>query len=210
MNFKTPIIRIIDDDPALLRSQTLLLETLGWTVKAYNSALDFLEKDDLDTPGCLILDVRMPGMTGLELQNELSKMSIKNIYIIFTSAHGDIAMAVHAVQEGALDFLEKPVEPTILIQKVNKAITLCLQGMVADQQSEDISYKVNRLTFRERDVSNLIAQGLRNKEIARVLGIEESTVKMHRANALAKLGVSNAAELTRLFTILEFQQQNKK
>lgn len=201
--YQPPLIRIVDDDRELRESQKMLLETLGWEVQTYESAVKFLEEDHLIRPGCLILDVRMPGMTGLELQQELEKRGVANLAIIFLSAHGDIQMAVHTMRHGAIDFLEKPVQPHVLLQRVTTAIAKTLQDNAKQEEFAQLKARVDKLSMREREVAQLIAQGLRNKNIARELGIEESTVKMHRANAMVKLAVTTPAELTRIFTTLE-------
>lgn len=202
MRDQSVLIRIVDDDSAFADSQKLLIASLGWEVATYRSAVEFLRDDALERPGCLLLDVRMPAMTGLQLQEELAKRQAK-LPIIFLSAHGDIAMAVHTMRHGAVDFLEKPVEPRVLLQRVTTAVAM---GIAANNQTEAlerISASIERLSARERTIAQLVSEGLRNKEIARKLGIEESTVKMHRANAMAKLGANTSAQLTRIFTIAE-------
>lgn len=163
----------------------------------------FLSDDELTRPGCLILDVRMPGMTGLELQQELMRREIKNISIIFLSAHGDIAMATHTMRHGAVDFLEKPVQPQKLLQRVTTAVARTIQKTAREEELTDLRERLGKLTGREREVAKLLSEGMRNKEIARSLGIEETTVKMHRANLQAKLGVKSTAELTRIFITVE-------
>ena len=173
----TPLIRIVDDDPELLASQKMLLETLGWEVITYASGVEFLKHDELKRPGCVVLDMRMPGMTGLEVQEELENRGVTHLSIIFLTAHGEVDAAVHAMRHGAADFIQKPAEP----------------------------HKMLKLSPRENDVARCIARGLRNKEIARELGIEETTVKMHRQNALIKLDARSSAELVRIFTILDYE-----
>ena len=200
-----PLIRIVDDDKEFLDSQKLLLETLGWEVCTYQSAREFLERDFLTRPGCLLLDVRMPEMTGLELQQELEKRGVAHLPIVFLSAHGDISMAVHTMRHGAVDFLEKPVKPQVLLQRVSMSIATSLRQSAKKEEADILRARVSKLTGREQEIARLVAHGLRNKEIARELGIEETTVKMHRANALAKLGASSSAELTRIFTIIEIK-----
>lgn len=199
-----PLIRIIDDDAELRNSQKMLLERLGWEVATYSSAIEFLENDAMSRPGCMILDVRMPEMTGLELQRKLKEQK-STIPIIFLSAHGDISMAVQTMQNGAVDFLEKPVEPQQLLARVNAAIASSLRQSVTDEETARIIERVEKLSPRERKVAELVTRGLRNKVIARELGIEETTVKMHRANAALKLGVGTTAELARLMTIAEIK-----
>ena len=197
MTTTLPLIRIVDDDEELRNSQKMLLASLGWSVKTYESALAFLSDDELTRPGCLILDVRMPGMTGLELQQELMRREI------FLSAHGDIAMATHTMRHGAVDFLEKPVQPQKLLQRVTTAVARTIQKTAREEELTDLRERLGKLTGREREVAKLLSEGMRNKEIARSLGIEETTVKMHRANLQAKLGVKSTAELTRIFITVE-------
>lgn len=203
----TPLIRLVDDDEEFLDSQKMLLESLGWDVKTYTRPKVFLLEDDLARPGCVILDVRMPEMTGLQVQAELEKRETAHLPVIFLSAHGDIAMAVHTMQHGAVDFLEKPVDPQTLLQRVSMAIATSLRSSARQDEVEQLKSRVAKLSGREREIAQLVAHGLRNKEIARKLNIEETTVKMHRANALAKLAANSSAELTRIFTILEIKEE---
>lgn len=194
---KKPIIHIVDDDVELVESFTLLLQTMGWEVASYTNGPGFLRTSDLGSPGCIVLDMRMPGMTGLEVQEELIKRGCK-VPILFLSAHGSISIAVQAVQHGAMDFLEKPVDPFALVQKVSQAVTLSIERIAQDSQAEDFRSKLGLLTPREKDVIREVLAGAQNKEAARKLGLEVSTVKMHRANAFAKLGVHSQSELIKL------------
>lgn len=194
---KKPIIHIVDDDVELVESFTLLLQTMGWEVASYTNGPDFLRTADLGSPGCIVLDMRMPGMTGPEVQEELIKRGCK-VPILFLSAHGSISIAVQAVQHGAMDFLEKPVDPFALVQKVSQAVTLSIERIAQDSQAEDFRNKLGLLTPREKDVIREVLAGAQNKEAARKLGLEVSTVKMHRANAFAKLGVHSQSELIKL------------
>lgn len=208
MSDTTVLIRIVDDDEEFAASQKMLIESLGWEVVTYASATEFLAEDALERPGCLILDVRMPVMTGLELQQELEKRACP-LPIIFLSAHGDIDMAVHTMRHGAADFLQKPVEPQRLLTQVTKAVAASIRQTNEYDELQKLVERIDKLSNREREIAKLVSQGLRNKEIARKLGIEETTVKMHRANAMAKLAANTSAELTRLFTILELKQNGK-
>ena len=208
MSDTTVLIRIVDDDEEFAASQKMLIESLGWEVVTYASATEFLAEDALERPGCLILDVRMPVMTGLELQQELEKRACP-LPIIFLSAHGDIDMAVHTMRHGAADFLQKPVEPQRLLTQVTKAVAASIRQTNEYDKLQKLVERIDKLSNREREIAKLVSQGLRNKEIARKLGIEETTVKMHRANAMAKLAANTSAELTRLFTILELKQNGK-
>ena len=203
----SPLIRIVDDDQELLVSQKMLLETLGWEVVTYSSGVDFLRMDALKRPGCVVLDVRMPGMTGLEVQEQLEQKGIEHIAVIFLSAHGDMPMAVHTMRHGAVDFISKPADPRYLLERVAQSVTKSIEKSEREAEIQNLKELAQGLSPRERDVARLIAQGLRNKEIARELGIEETTVKMHRGNAMLKLRAKTSAELIRIFTILDFQSE---
>lgn len=194
---RKPIIHIVDDDVELVESTTLLLQTMGWEVASYGCGSEFLEQADLDRPGCIVLDMRMPGMTGLEVQEALVNEGCR-LPILFLSAHGSISIAVEALQHGACDFLEKPIEPLLLVQKVSQAVARCLERMAEEVRSNDFKSKFDTLTPREKDVIREVLAGAQNKEAARALGLEVSTIKMHRANAFAKLGVHSQSELIKL------------
>ena len=165
-----PLIRVIDDDYAMRRSWAFLIEGEGWEVVTYSNALAFLAANDFSRPGCLLLDVRMPRMSGLELQNALKDKGV-DLPIIFISGHGDIDMAVRGLKSGAVDFLQKPVDDRKLLES---------------------------LTQREREVIRMVAQGASNKAVAEGLGISEKTVQVHRGSAYRKLEIHNAAEIARL------------
>lgn len=193
----TPLIRIVDDDEGLAESFRLLLESMGWETRVWTDGRTFLEQDDLQGPGCILLDVRMPGLSGLDVQAALADKG-SSLPVIFLSAHGTIAMAVQALKHGADDFLEKPVDPMALLQKVSFAVT---RSAAAAEQSRAQTAGLDRfarLTGREKEVVDEVLGQNANKDIARHLGIEVSTVKMHRANAFAKLGVHSPAELIEL------------
>lgn len=192
-----PLIRIVDDDPSLGESFALLLETMGWDVARYTDGTTFLTEDSLEGPGCIVLDVRMPGLTGLDVQAELEKRGSK-LPILFLSAHGTIAMAVHTLQHGASDFLEKPVDPMVFLQKVSRAVAASVDEHTRTKEEAGKLERFQSLTPREKEVVRGVLEGKANKVIARDLGLEVSTVKMHRANAFAKLGVHSPSELTRL------------
>lgn len=194
---KKPIVQIVDDDVELVESFRLLLETMGWEVETFSDGATFLEKGDRTGPGCIVLDMRMPGMTGLEVQERLEKEGC-TLPVIFLSAHGTISLAVQTVRNGALDFLEKPVEPMAFVQKVSQAISASVARAMEDVQADDFRQKFSRLTPRERDVVDAVLRGVQNKVAARELGLEVSTIKMHRANAFAKLGVHSQGELIKL------------
>lgn len=190
------LIRIVDDE-SLLFSTQIYLEALGWKVVTYNNAIDFLNRDNLNLPGCLILDVRMPRMTGLELQELLESRGFGQFPIIFLSGHGDIEMAVHTMSHGAVTFLEKPADPEKLAEAVQKAVDIGIMKGKNEKELRELRRRFNSLTPREEEVIKLVAQGLSNKEIAEKLNVALTTVKMHRGNASDKLEVHSAAEITK-------------
>lgn len=194
---KKPVVQIVDDDVELVQSFRLLLETMGWEVLTYADGQDFLKRGDRVGPGCIVLDMRIPGMTGLEVQAALEKEGCQ-LPILFLSAHGSISLAVQTVQHGALDFLEKPVDPMAFVQKVSQAISLSVSRAMEASEGDDFRAKFAKLTPRERDVIEAVIHGAQNKVAARQLGLEVSTIKMHRANAFAKLGVHSQGELIKL------------
>lgn len=191
-----PLVRIVDDDEELLRSTAFLIRMAGFDVLTYSLALTFLSMDDPTRPGCLLLDHRMPGMTGMELQETLVERG-ETLPIIFLSAHGDIPMAMQAVHRGALDFLVKPVDPEVLVEAVKKAVHKSLDEVRTADESAQVQAATERLTERELEVAQLVAEGLLNKQIADRLGISLPTVKMHRGNVTKKLGVRSAVAIAR-------------
>ena len=170
---------------------------MGWETVSYTDGAKFLAEDDFTRPGCIILDVRMPGMTGLDVQAQLEKIQV-SVPILFLSAHGTIQMAVHTVHHGAVDFLEKPVDPMILVQKVAQCVSTSVSANAQAILLDSKKARFDELTPRENDVVRLVLANAANKVIARELGLEVSTVKMHRANAFAKLGVHSPSELIKL------------
>lgn len=179
------IVRVVDDDPDVRRSWQFVIEGEGWNVLTYASALEFLEKDSPFTPGCLVLDVRMPGMSGIELQHEM-KLRGDTLPIIFISAHGDIDMAVKTMKDGADDFLSKPVTPERLLDALEQARAA-----------------FRRLSAREQEVATGVARGLLNKQIAYELNISEKTVIAHRSSLCKKLGARTAADITRMLMTID-------
>ena len=193
---KDALVRIVDDDAEQLKSLAFLLRMGGFEVMIYQSAQSFLEMDDPRKPGCLLLDHRMPGMTGMELQAELVERG-SLLPVIFLSAHGDIPMAMQAVHRGAMDFLVKPTAPDVLIAAVEKAVKKSFEDLAADAGQADLAEKAATLTDRELEVARLVAQGLLNKQIGDKLGISLPTVKLHRGNAAKKLGVRSAVAMAK-------------
>lgn len=192
-----PLIRVIDDDYAMRRSWAFLIEGEGWEVVTYSNALAFLAANDFSRPGCLLLDVRMPRMSGLELQNALKDKGV-DLPIIFISGHGDIDMAVLGLKSGAVDFLQKPVDDRKLLDAISNAVLKNLNARRADAEISSFKTKLESLTQREREVIRMVAQGASNKAVAEGLGISEKTVQVHRGSAYRKLEIHNAAEIARL------------
>ena len=188
------LVRIVDDDSDLRAAIRFLLESEGWDVADYYSAADFLLNDDPEIPGCLILDVRMPEMTGIELQGEL-KQHLRQIPIVFLSAHGDIEMAVKTLHEGAVDFLTKPVQEDKLVPVISRAVKLDLIKRGLSFDHEEIKERYKELTERETQIVSLLIKGLLNREIGERLGISTRTVEVHRARAFKKLQVHTISEL---------------
>ena len=194
---RIPTVHVVDDDDAVRSSLRLLLKSVGLPTVTYESARDFLAGYDSDQPGCLVLDVRMPGMSGPELQEELNRRGAM-IPVIFVTGHGDIPMAVEAMQHGAFDFLQKPFRDQDLITRVQKALELDAQNRAELREASLIRDRYESLTPREREVFQLLALGKANKEVAAMLGLSLGTVKKHRENLQRKLDCHSAAELARL------------
>ena len=192
-----PLIHIVDDDDSLRSALQRLLAAAGYRVKAYASAGEFLLDPPADAPGCLLLDLRMPGPSGLDLQEALVRHGIR-LPVIFLSGHGDLATGVRAMKAGAVDFLSKPVEREPLLAAVARALELDATQRAASGVDREMRARFAQLTAREREVFELVAAGRLNKQIAEALGIAERTVKAQRAQVMAKLGAANAAELGRI------------
>jgi RNA polymerase sigma factor (sigma-70 family) len=189
---------IVDDDDAVRDSLGLIMEAAGINCQAFESAEHFLKVYCPDTPGCLLLDVNMPGMNGNELQAELNYRNI-HLPIIFLTAHGDIPLTVHVIKAGAVDFLTKPIPGAVLIERVQAVLQQ--EDRMQEQAIAEhaLCDSLNSLTSRESEVLPLILEGHSNKQIARHLGISYRTIEVHRARILKKTGVNNLMELARLY-----------
>lgn len=192
-----PLIRLLDDDPDQLTSLELLLSGEGWDTAAYLDAREFFTADTPSRPGCLILDVRMPQMTGLEVQTELNRRQYP-LPIIFLTGHGDVDMAVHTLLNGAKDFLQKPVAPERLLTSIARVVQEDLDQRSLFIDEAQWLKRFQTLTDRERDIVFDVIEGKLNKDIARRLGISERTVQAHRLSAYKKLDVHNVADLAPL------------
>jgi len=200
MNESNAIIFVVDDDAAMRRSLAYLFDSAGWQVQTFESARDFLQRYEGHVPGCLLLDVRMPLMSGLELQQELNNRTghAISLPVIFLSGHGDLAMAVQTMKAGACDFLEKPCKDQVLLDAVSRAVARSVEESRSAASANTAQSALARLTAREREVALLMAEGKASKVIARELGISDKTVQVHRHNTMEKLGLHSAAEVARL------------
>ena len=189
-----PLIHVVDDDDSLRSALLLLLSAGGFEARGYGSAGDFLLNPLPDRPGCVLLDLRMPGPSGLDLQEALRDKGIR-LPVIFLTGHADVPTSVRAMKTGAVDFLAKPVERETLFEALQRALALDAAGRADRAEASRLRARFANLTPREREVFELVVAGRLNKQIAGQLGIAERTVKADRAQVLAKLGVGSAAEL---------------
>lgn len=192
------VIRIVDDDEELLTSFRFLLEGEGWFVRTYNSAESFLEKDNFNVPGCAIVDIRMTGMSGLELQDVLNARGIK-LPLIFLSGHGTVETVVDTLKSGAVTFLSKPPSLDKLKEAIENAL---MNAKELDDQKKDFQ-NWQSLTSKEKEVARLVSEGLLNKQIADELGIAERTVQTHRTMVYRKLDVKNNIEVYKILNKLK-------
>ena len=193
----TPIIHVVDDDPSFRTAVTRLLRAAKYEVRGYASASEFLDSDPCAVPGCILLDLRMPGLSGLDLQQSLARLE-NRLPIIFLTGHGDIPASVRAMKAGAVDFLIKPVRREALLRAVENALGVDAKGRAARAVLREIHDRYENLTPREREVLAHVVGGKLNKQIASDLGTAERTIKAHRASIMDKLGAQSVAELVRL------------
>lgn len=188
---------IVDDDVGVRDGLCLLLESINQPCEVFESAFDFLDSYDPDRGGCLVLDIRMPRMTGLDLQEKLNQQGC-SLPVIFITGHGDIPMAVEAMRRGALDFIRKPFREQDLLDRINEALNCDTDARQKRQEQKALADKVSSLTAREREVFHRVADGKMNKVIAQELKISERTVEVHRSQVMKKLGVKTLAQLVRI------------
>jgi FixJ family two-component response regulator len=193
-----PLIRVVDDEAPLRRALVFLLESAGWRVAAYDSAEAFLTAwSEPAAPGCLILDIRMPMMSGLELQRILNDRAIR-LPVIFLTGHADVSIAVQAMKQGACELIEKPFKDQALLDAVGQAVRNDLARREETCTRMALRARLDRLSPREMEVAQLVADGLPNKTIGLQLDISERTVQVHRLHVMEKLGIHSAAELARM------------
>lgn len=198
---------IVDDDEAVRSSLRLLIRSVGLQAQAFASARDFLDAYDARHPGCLVLDVRMPGMSGLELQQELNQRGA-TIPVVFITGHGDVPMAVEAMQQGAFDFLQKPFRDQDLLDRVQRAMARDAESRASMAARSEIVTRLASLTPRETEVLRLVTRGKANKVVGAELGVSQRTVEIHRAHVMEKMHAGSLAELVRMVLDVEESTQN--
>ena len=197
MSSETGLVCVIDDNPAMRASVESLLRSVGHPVVSYPSAQDFLAAEPHDGPACLVLDVRLPGASGLEFQRELTRLG-RGYPVIFITGHGDVQMSVAAMKAGAIEFLTKPFRDQDLLDAVHKGLALDIERRRHLSEINALRARFETLTPREREILPLVASGLMNKQIAASLQLSEITVKVHRAQVMQKLQATSLADLVRL------------
>ena len=191
------LIHLVDDDEAIRRSAGFMLKTSGFDVKTYESGVELLKHAAALEPGVILLDIRMPGMDGLQVQEALQSRGV-TLPVIIMTGHGDVAVAVKAMKAGAVDFIEKPFEKAVLLSAIEQGVHRLDRIEISLEHAQQAAVRLQGLTPRERDVLNGLAQGLPNKTIAYDLGISPRTVEIHRANLMSKLGVKSLSEALRI------------
>lgn len=188
---------VVDDDQAMRNSLKWLIESVGVPVESFASADEFLARYEAGRPGCLVLDVRMPGMSGLELQEHLSSRNTRVPAVIITG-HGDVPMAVRAMKAGAVDFIEKPFNDEALLDAIRRALAFEERQRSEQYEHREIQARIDHLTPREREVMEMVTEGRSNKEIANALGVSAKTIEAHRARVMEKMQAGSLAELVRM------------
>ena len=198
---KQPIVFVVDDDPSVCAALKSLFGSVGLQVETFGSATDFLHRKLPDAPSCLVLDVRLPGLSGLDFQAELTKADIR-IPVVFVTGHGDIPMTVRAMKAGAVEFLTKPFRDQELLDAVQLGLKRDRERRQGESATADLRTRFAVLTPREKEVVSLVTAGLMNKQIAGDMGVSEITVKVHRGNAMRKMGARSLADLVKMMDAL--------
>lgn len=192
-----PLVFVVDDDPSVRKSLARLLKGAGWEVETFASVREFLARPRYEGPSCLVLDVRMPGLSGLDLQETLTAAG-RFLSIVFVSGYGDVPMSVKAMKGGAIDFLTKPLDQRALFGAIRVAVERTLADRRQHARATESRDRIRTLTPREAEVFSLVVTGMLNKQIGSALGIGEKTVKVHRARVMEKMRAGSLAELVRL------------
>jgi RNA polymerase sigma factor (sigma-70 family) len=190
-------VYVVDDDQAIRHAMELLMRSVGMNYEIFHSGDEFLANHTNDRAGCLVLDIRMPGLGGLELQEKLNEMD-STLPIIFITGHGDVPMAVEAMQKGAVDFIQKPFRDQELLDRIGEAIETDQERRSAREEKAEVLGKIEKLTNRERQVLDLVVTGKPNKVIAYELGVSQRTVEIHRARVMEKMRAKSLADLVRM------------
>jgi FixJ family two-component response regulator len=198
---QTPVVFIVDDDAAIRNAFKSLIRSVGLDVEVFGSASEFLQFNPPPGPNCLVLDIRLPGINGLDFQDELERMG-RHIPIIFLTGYGDIPMSVRAMKKGAVEFLTKPIRDQELLDAIWAALDTSRKQREQEETLASLRSRYDRLTNREREVVLLVASGLMNKQIAATLGVAEITVKVHRGNVMRKMDARSLAQLVRMIDAL--------
>ena len=197
MKDTTPVVFIVDDDSSIRRSLERLIQSVGLTAQSFASAAQFLQSGHREETGCLVLDVRMPEISGLDLQEKLTRAGIL-LPIIFISGHGTVPMSVRAMKAGAVDFIQKPFDEQDLLDAVYRAIDRCRQGKAEREELKEVQERLRSLTPKEYEVFACVITGMLNKNIADRLATSEKTIKVHRASIMRKMGARSVADLVRM------------
>jgi len=192
-----PLVHLVDDEEAIRRSVGFMLKTSGFRIRAYESGVELLKSASGLEPGCILLDIRLPGMDGLEVQAKLRDKGV-TLPVIIMTGHGDVSLAVQAMKAGAVDFIEKPFEKAVLLSAIENGMERLDRSAKSRQRADEAAVRLKGLTAREREVLDGLAKGLPNKTIAYDLGISPRTVEIHRANVMTKLGVKSLSEALRI------------
>lgn len=192
-----PVVFVVEDDEELRLALGNLFRSVGLQARLFGSAAEFLKADAGGTPGCLVLDIRLPGVSGLEFQSQLARAGM-NVPIVFMTGHGDVPMSVRAMKAGAVDFLTKPFRDQDMLDAVAAAIEADRRRRLTEEAGRDVRRRFESLSPREREVMTLVTRGLMNKQVAGELGLSEITVKLYRAQAMRKMDADTLADLVRL------------
>jgi FixJ family two-component response regulator len=208
MSTKSPTVFVVDDDPAVRKALARLLSSTGYRAKTFASAEDLLAQSEIDAPGCIVLDVQMPGLNGLELQKALATMD-RPLPVVFITGHGDVPMSVSAMKAGAVDFIPKPFNDEDLLKAVALAVNKSQTEQNEQTEIAEFRRRLSSLTSREREVLSHVIAGQLNKQAAADLGVAEKTIKVHRARVMKKMRAGSLAELVTMATRIGFRASSQ-